>query len=435
VTLPTRGRPREALRQELASLRAGDVAWQEGKAFSLVYFAGEEVLDVIRDAYATFVMSNGLGPAHFPSLKKLESQILGATAELLHAPESAGNVTSGGTESILMAVKTARDRARSERPDIAAPEMIVPVSVHPAFEKAAHYLGVQPVRIPVRADLRADVDAARAAIGPSTILIVGSAPSYPHGVIDPIHELAALAAEHGVLCHVDACVGGFFLPFAEKLGHPVPPWDFRVPGVTSISADLHKYGYAPRGTSTVMYRTRALRRHQFFAYPDWSGGLYGTPTMAGSRPGALVAGAWAVMQHLGEEGYLRLTRTVLDTSRRFLDGIRETPGLEVMGAPDMSVLAFRSDTLDVYALADAMDERGWRLERQQRPPSLHLVITPAHAGAAPAFLADLREAAAALEGSGPAIGGAAMYGLLGSVPDRALARGFILDFLDGMNDE
>jgi glutamate/tyrosine decarboxylase-like PLP-dependent enzyme len=302
-------------------------------------------------------------------------------------------MTSGGTESIVMAVKTARDRARAER-GITQPDMLIPVSAHPAFAKAGHYLGVELRPIPLRADFRADVDAAARLLGDQTILVVGSAPSYPHGVIDPIAELAALAAERNVSFHTDACVGGFLLPFYERLGHPVPPFDFRVPGVTTISADVHKYGYCTKGASVIAHRSQATLQFQYFLYDEWPGGLYGSPAMAGARPAAPIAASWAVMRYLGQEGYTRLAAVIHDTTARIRAGIAATAGLHLVGHPDASILAFGgADTLDIMAVGDRMDDKGWHLDRQRKPDALHLMVTPNHARVVDQFLSDLRDAA------------------------------------------
>ena len=433
MKLPATGKPREQLDEELRAQSDRDVDWKHGKIWSLVYYAGDDVADLLGDTFSSFLHTNGLGPTAFRSLKKFEAEVVAMTADLLGDAEAVGNMTCGGTESILMAVKAARDWARDERPQVKTPEMVLPVTAHPAFDKAAHYLGLKTVHVPVRDDLRADPEQARAAVTDDTVLIVGSAPCYPYGVIDPIPELAALAQERRICCHVDACVGGFFLPFLRRLGEPVPPFDFAVPGVTSMSADLHKYGYSVRGTSTILYRDPKLRRYQFFSQASWPGGLYGSPTMTGSRPGAAIAASWALMHYLGEEGYLRLVRTTIETARDLIEGINAIPGLVVRGKPDMSVLAFGSDTLDSYALCDAMASRGWNLERLQKPPNLHLVVTPAHTEAAAPFLADLREAAQEVSSTKPGSSGtAAMYGMLEALPDRAEVSKVILDFIDGM---
>ncbi len=286
IPFPLEGKPKDALLRAMAEARDRDAHWRAGKAFSLVYYADEEILDLLKAAYTMFFSENGLNPTAFPSLRKFETELVGMTASLLGGDaEVCGNMTAGGTDSILAAVKAARDWGRALAPRNTAPEMILPVTAHPAFDKAAHYFGVRAVHVPVRADFRADVDAVRAAINERTILIVGSAPSYPQGVVDPIPELAQAAQEHGLLCHVDACVGGFVLPFARKLGYPVPPFDFSVPGVTSMSADLHKYGYAAKGASVVLYRNAALRRHQFFVATGWPGGIYASPDARGDATG------------------------------------------------------------------------------------------------------------------------------------------------------
>ena len=433
MKLPTTGTPREELEKEMRAQSALDVDWKNGKIWTLVYFAGDDVADLLSDTFSSFLYTNGLGPTAFKSLKKFEAEVVAITADLLGDSEAIGNMTSGGTESILMAVKAARDWAREERPHVAAPEMVLPVTAHPAFDKAAHYLGLKTVHVPLREDLRVDVEEARTAMTDNTILVVGSAPCYPYGVVDPIPELAAMAQEREICCHVDACLGGFFLPFLRRLGQPVPPFDFDLPGVTSISADLHKYGYSVRGTSTIMYRDPELRRYQFFSQANWPGGLYGSPTMTGSRPGAAIAASWALLHYLGEEGYLRLTRTTMETTRELIDGINAIPGLVVRGEPDMAVLAFGSDSLDSYALCDAMGDRGWNLERLQKPPNLHLVVTPAHKDAAKPFLTDLRDSAQEVSSKEPGSGGtAAMYGALEALPDREGVHKVILDFVDGM---
>jgi len=458
----------------MRAARDHDVQWQKGRAFSLVYHAGKDVDDLLKEASLLFFSENGLNPTAFPSLRKFETEIVAMAASLLGGDENvAGTVTSGGTESLLMAVKTARDWARKNHSEITQPEMILPITGHPAFEKAADYFGVKAVRIPVRADYRADVDAARKAVTANTILMIGSAPAYPHGVVDPIRELAEIAQEHGILFHTDACVGGFMLPFVRKLGYPVPDFDFYVPGVTSISADLHKYAYAAKGASVVLYRTAELRRHQMFVSTDWPGGIYPSPAMGGTRPGAPIAAAWAVMNYLGEEGYLELTDLVMKAARRLQEGVNATPGLKVISDPEMSVFAIGSDGLDVYALADELTARNWHLDRQQFPPTLHMTVQFGHVGVVDEFLRDLNDAANAvrkpslektanawlltianflvrilpekwvtslMEKASRLIGGggglpekmAPMYGLMGSLPNRGDLKEMVLDLLDGM---
>jgi len=430
MQLPTRGSTRDDVLTALERARDGDAKWHDGRTFSLVYWPGDDVLELVQQAFLRYFSENALNPMAFPSLRRFESEVLAMTGHLLGHDAAAGSMTSGGTESILMAVKTARDWARHTKPQVREPEMIVPESVHPAFEKAGQYFGVRVIHARLDASMRVDVDAMEDSMNERTIMLVGSAPAYPHGIVDPIEAIAALAAKRGILCHVDACLGGFLLPFARKLGRPVPAFDFSVPGVTSMSADVHKYGWAAKGASVVLYRTRELRRHQFVVYTDWPGGLYGSPTAPGTRPGGPIAAAWAVMNYLGEEGYLRLAKRTLDTADAILAGIRATPELRVLGESAMSVFAFTSDAIDVYALADAMQARGWFLDRQQRPPSLHMMITPAHEKLAGEIISDLRECVTSVRGGAVPDGLAAMYGMLGALPDRSQVRDLVLDVLD-----
>lgn len=432
-TLPATGRPSTDVLADLKALHADDAKWREGRTFSLVYFAGDEVSNLLKEAYGEFIAENGLSPVAFPSLRRMECEVVSMAASLMHGDdEVAGTMTSGGTESIMMAVKAARDFAKKTR-GITAPELVVPCTIHPAFDKAAHYFGVKILHAKVGADFRVDLADVERLIGPNTAMVVGSAPPYPHGVIDPITELAALAQKKGVWCHVDACLGGFFLPFAEKLGRPIPPWDFRVPGVVSLSADLHKYGYAAKGASVVLYRNGAFRRHQFFTWGGWNGGLYASPSFCGTRPGGAIAAAWAVMHHLGEAGYLGRAKSVLASTDAMRAGIDAIPGLKVLGRPHIGVFSFGSDTLNVYELGDAMDARGWKLDRQMDPPALHCMVTPAHEKVVDVFLSDLRDCAARLSAGHPAPeGSAAMYGMVGAIGDRTQVNEFLLDFLDGL---
>jgi len=444
MKMPKQGTSKDDLTAQMEKYRAADGDAAGARLFSLVYNTRPDVMEVAKDAYLRFFSENALNPMTFPSLRRFESEVLAMAQELFHAPQgAAGSMSSGGSESLLLAVKTARDWARAERPNIKDPEILLPVTAHPALHKAAHMVGVKTVVIPMRADFTADVDAAKALFSERTILVVASAPQYPHGVMDPVAELAALAESRGALCHVDACIGGFFLPWVEKLGHEVPAWDFRVRGVTSISADLHKYAYAAKGASTVVYRTRALRRYQHFVHADWPGGLFGSPSVLGTRPGGAIAAAWAVMNYLGEEGYLDLARRAMDATGKFVRGIKETPGLRLLGKPVMSCIAFGADAaavagpngegLDLYVLGDRMQARGWRLDRQQNPPSLHLTVSPAHDEIADTFVKDLRECTKDVVDSGAqAEGAAAMYGMLGKLDDRGMVRETLLDFMDGL---
>jgi len=325
-----------------------------------------------------------------------EREVIDYAAGLFHGPEAAGSITSGGSESILMGVKSARDRARRLHPGITEPEMVVPESAHPAFWKGAHYFGLKLVRVPLGPDLEIDLDAYRAAITDRTVLLVGSAPSLTLGMVDPIAELAPIAHERQIGFHVDACVGGWFLPWVEKLGNPVPLWDFRVPGVTTISADLHKFGYTAKGASVVMSRSAEVFDHQPFRFggPQRPDDWYVTPSMTGTRPGGAIAAAWAVLTYLGEEGYLDRTRRTLAYLRRWWDGINAIDGLRVMGRPVMGVFAVTSSTLDMFAIGKGMEARGWLVFADSHPvPALRYMQSPGHEPFVDAYLADLREVA------------------------------------------
>ncbi|MCB0986882.1 MAG: aspartate aminotransferase family protein [Microthrixaceae bacterium] len=390
--IPEHGRDAAELLAEIDRRHGEDIDWRGGRAFSLVYNVGDHVHeDLIEQVGVRYLHDNALNPFKYPSVLQMELDVIAMATGLLGTAPDAGSLTSGGTESIFMAVQVARDHARSMR-GIAEPVIVTPSTAHPAFAKAAKYLDVEHVKVPVGADGRADTAATEAAIGERTALVVGSAPCYPYGVIDPIEELAAMADDRGILFHTDACLGGWLLPWWERLGEPVAPWDFRVRGVTSISADVHKYGYTFKGASVVAYRNRELLQHQFFWYDDWPGGLYASGTSAGTRSAAPIAGAWAAINHLGVDGYMRLAEQVRDTTRRFLDGIDSIPGLEVSHRPDMSLFEFGSSTLDMGAVGDVMDDRGWNLDRQQG--GLHLMISPYHASVVEDFLSDLEFAAA-----------------------------------------
>jgi sphinganine-1-phosphate aldolase len=394
MKLPRQGTPLEPLLAAMRERKAADADWRHGRTWSLVYPAGPEVDEVLRQASNLYLFENALNPYRFPSLRAMEGEVVAMTLDLLNAPATAGGtMTSGGTESIVMAVKSARNRARAER-GVKRPEMIIPRSAHPAFAKAAELLCVEVRQAPLGQDFCVDVAAVAKLITERTVLIVGSAPSYPHGVVDPIPELAELALERGISFHTDACIGGFLLPFLERLGHEIPPFDFRVPGVTTISADVHKYGYCVKGASVIAHRDKAMLRHQMFLYEDWPGGLYGSPAIAGARPAAPVAAAWAVMTYLGEAGYLRLAGDLAETTAALRHGIESIPELRVWGEPIATVIAFGSDNVDIMAVGDVMDDRGWHLDRQREPEALHMMVSPAHASVVHEFLDDLRRAVA-----------------------------------------
>ena len=401
MPLPHEGSTVDAVMEELTALRTNDVRWREGRTFSLVYDGGPSVHEVAERAAALYLHENALNTKAFPSLGRIQSEVVGWTAALVNAPAgAAGFMTSGGTESIQCAVLAARERGAKER-GVTAPEIVLAESAHAAFHKSAHMFGMKAVKTPVKADWTANVDAMAAAVTPNTVLIVGSAPQYPQGVIDDIPAIATLATQTGANCHVDACMGGFVLPFAEKLGRNVPPWDFRVPGVTSMSADIHKLGYAPKGASVVLYRDKALRAYQTFLFDDWLGGFYASPNLQGTRSGLPMATAWAVMRHLGVAGYLERTAATLANADAMRAGIAAIDGLRVLGDGRLHLVAFSTDPasdrrIDMFALGDAMLAKGWYLDRQGPPDSLHATVSNANNNVMETFIADLGAAADAI---------------------------------------
>lgn len=438
--LPAVGHSREEIIQEMEALFSKEEPkWREGKVSGAVYHGDEKHVAFQNQVYSINSQSN---PLHFdvwPSANKFEAEIVSMTAHMLGAGETqdeiVGTVSSGGTESIMLAMKTYRDWARDKK-GITQPEMVVPTTAHAAFDKASQYFNIKMIRIPVGSDFRADVEATRAAITPNTIVIVGSAPPFPHGIIDPIQELSELAQSHGIGFHTDACLGGFLLPWAAKLGYPVPPFDFRLPGVTSMSADTHKYGYAAKGTSVVLYRGREMRHYQYYVTTEWPGGLYFSPTFAGSRPGALSAACWAAMLSMGEQGYMDAARGILEAATKIKQGIKNIPGLKVLGDP-LFVIAIASDELDIYAVSDVMTKMGWSLNGLQQPPAVHIALTQRQTqpGLAEKFVQDLAGAAAYVKAH-PEMQGSMtpVYGISGNVAFKGAVQDFIKQLIDMMFD-
>ena len=395
MALPEHGMSPEAIFAELDDLQRDDVQWRNGRAFSLVYYGGPDVSAVAEEAYRRYSAENALNTDAFPGLRAMQNEVVATVGDWLHSGlDGAGFMTSGGTESILMAVKAARERGRKER-GITAPNVILPTSAHAAFEKGCYYFGVESRRVEVDSTWRADVEAMRAAIDDSTVLVVGSAPQYPQGVIDPITDIAALAAERDINCHVDACMGGVTLTYMDRLGESVPAWNFGVPGVTSISVDLHKYGYTAKGASVIMHRTKKLRAYQTFVTDNWLGGLYGSSGVLGTKGGGSIAGAWAVMRYLGDDGYLRLTAAARRACLELAAAIATIPELQLRAEPDATLVAFGATdeaTLDVFAVAGALWRRGWYVDRQGPPASLHCTVSVVHDGKISEFVSDLRSA-------------------------------------------
>ena len=389
MTLPAKGTDWETLKTRMQERGANDVKWREGKTAVYVFNAGPDVERVQKEAYALYQSENGLGPLAFPSLKRMEDEVVANGLALLHAPEgAAGNITSGGTDSITMAMKAARDYARNVKGAKGPLNIVIPWSAHPAFDKAAHMMEIEIRRIPLGADHLADVEAMGRAVDDKTVLIVGSAPCFSYGLIDPIATLGALAEARGLWLHVDACVGGYIAPFVRMNGGDVPPFDFEVPGVSSMSADLHKYGYCAKGASTVLFHSEELRKHMIFDTDDWPGGRMVTPTLAGTRPGGAIAAAWAVMNFLGVEGYRAKHKQVTDAREKIEAGVTAL-GFRVLGQPQLGIVAFTHDGIDCMAVWGKLFERGWFTSLTTEPKGLHLMLSPFHQQVADTYLADL----------------------------------------------
>ena len=393
MRLPETGRAWDDIHQDMMNRGSGDAKWRDGKTAVYVFNAGDDIANIQKEAYAAYMSENGLGPLAFPSLAQMEKDVISMGLGLLHGPEgSTGAMTSGGTDSITMAIKTARDYARANGRAIERANIVLPQSAHLAFDKASHLMDIDVRRVPLKTDgsFEADVDAMEATCDADTIMMVGSAPNFPHGIIDPIEALGQAAERKHVWLHVDACVGGYFAPFARMNGVPVPPFDFDVPAVHSMSADLHKYGYAAKGASTVLFRSEELYAHMPFDLACWSGAPMKTPTLAGTRPGGAISAAWAVMNYLGVEGYRRLQGLVCDTRKRVEEGVKAL-GFEVLGNPMLGLIAFRHPDHHAFAIYGEIFKRGWFTSATKEPPSLHLMLSPRHADFIDAYLEDLAD--------------------------------------------
>jgi len=392
--MPQQGQDWPSLKEEMIGRGAGDAKWRDGKTAVYVFNAGEDVLQVQKEAYTLYMSENGLGPLAFPSLKQMEDEVIGMGLSLLHAPDNAaGTITSGGTDSITMAIKTARDFHRANTSSEGVRNIVAPWSAHPAFDKAAKLMDLEMRRIPCADDLLADTAAMADAIDEMTIMLVGSAPSFPYGLLDPIVELGKIAEAKNVWLHVDACVGGYAAPFVRMNGSDIAPFDFEVAGVKSMSADLHKYGFCAKGASTVLFRDASLHKHMIFDCDDWPGGRMITPTLAGTRPGGAISAAWAVMNYLGVEGYCAKHKLVTDAREVIEAGVKKL-GFEVLGSPQLGLIAFGHGVLDVFAIYKQMYKRGWFTSLTTTPKALHLMLSPFHFEVTDVYLADL---AASLE--------------------------------------
>ena len=429
--MPETGQASADVLSQLDAFKEHDPNYKDGRVWSLVYYLDEDHSAFIKESYSRFACENGLNPTAFKSLKKFETEVISATADILHGTEDVcGVVTSGGTESCLMAVKTYRDMARDKR-RVRRPEMIIAESAHVAWFKASEYFGVKIRLVPLLDDFSPDLKKLKRMINRNTVMILGSAPEYPHGTIDPIAAMGEIAQQRNIPLHVDACVGGFILPFMEMNGEELPLWDYRVPGVTSISADIHKYGYAAKGASTITYRNLDYLRYQMFVYQDWPGGVFASSALLGTRPGGAYAAAWGVLQYFGKSGYRALARETLAAVNRMKAGVVAIADLEIMGNPQGPLFAFKSTNpdLNIFAVGDQMDAMGWQVNRNQFPSGLHAMVTAQHLKVVDAYLADLKTAVETVKAN-PQLagqGGAATYGMLAHIPLRGMVKKKVLE--------
>ena len=427
ITIPETGKSHQDILSQLEAMRHSDVQWKDGRVWSLVYYIDEEHLALMNQAYKLYLSENMLNPLAWKSLRRMENEIKLMAIDLLNGDnETVGVITSGGTESIFQSVYTYREWACKHKPQARKPEIVVPVSIHPAFEKAAHILGLKIIKLPTGDDLKAQPELIEKAITSNTIFLAASAPSYANGVLDPIEEIAEIAQKHKLPFHVDACVGGYMLPWVERSGHDVPAWDFRVPGVTSISADLHKFGYTAKGCSTLLYRSMDYMKYQFFIATDFPGGIYASATFQGSRSGGPIAAAWAALNSLGQDGYLRIAKEIMEGTTRLKAEIEAIPELLVLGEPVMNLISYttQSSKPDIFVIADFMEEKGWMMDRQQFPNSIHLTIMRHHMPVIDQYIQDLKDAIqyAKDHPKATAKGNAAMYGLMARIPFRGMVK-------------
>ena len=406
--LPLAGRPWPELRDEMSAMRGNDLDWRNGRHGAYVWYANDELEHVLQESFSMFLVENGLGMRAFPSIARMENEVLGMVRTLLSGDdETAGIFSSGGTESIFLAVLAMREWTRKERPGIERPTIVAPHSAHPALNKAAHLLGMDVRRVPVGEDFRADIAAIEAEINMNTVGLYASAPTYSLGMVDPIPALGALAERHGLWLHVDACVGGILAPFVRDAGYEVPPFDFSVPGVTSISADLHKSGFAAKPASTVSFRTRAHREFARYVFDDWPSGTYQSLTFTGTRPGGAIAAAWAAMNFLGREGYRDLAASSMRARDTMIAGLTAVEGVRVNGEPPLYAFSWSAAAADMGAVAAAMGKRGWMCGQTTHPPGIHVMATPVHEASAEAYAAAAAESINEARTTAPAASSAA----------------------------
>ncbi|XP_074042202.1 sphingosine-1-phosphate lyase [Leptinotarsa decemlineata] len=438
LDLPAKGLTREDIMNKLdQNLNLGDFDWKGGLVSGAVYYFNPDLIDLISKVYGKTSYTNPLHPDLFPGLCKMEAEVVRMTANLFHGDENVcGSITSGGTESILLACKAFRDYGREVKA-IKKPEIVVPTTVHSAFDKAAQFLGLKVRSIPVDTQTyQVDIKAFKRAINSNTVLLVGSAPNFPYGTMDDISAISELGLKYNVPVHVDSCLGGFLTCFMEDAGYPIPLCDFRLPGVSSISADTHKYGFTPKGSSVILYRNKKFRHHQYTITTDWPGGVYGSPSVGGSRPGGSIAVCWAALLNFGKEGYIQATRDIIHTTKYIEKGLRRMKGIFIFGQPATSVVAVGSKDFEIYRLTTALKEKGWNLNILQFPSGLHICITHMHTqpGVADKFLEDVKSSLIELmkTPSQPVEGKMALYGVAQQLSDRSIVADIARTFLDSM---
>ena len=398
--IPKTGITEKDLFEYMENSMHSDIDWRSGKTFGAVYYPGDKYSKAISNAYIKYMHENAFDPQLFSSILTMENELVQQTASLFSSNQKLfGNLTSGGTESIFLSVLSARNWSNKQK-TIKNPEVILSSSAHPAFLKAMNFLRIKPVIVPTKKDFNLNLNGFKEAINQNTILLVASAPAYPTGMIDPISELSNLALENKLLLHVDACIGGFLLSYLKKCNYNIPLFDFNLDGVSSLSVDLHKYAYAPKGSSVLLYRNDELRKQQFSVYPNWEGGIYGSTSFLGTKPGGIVAASWFALNHIGENGYIELTQKTMSATKVIYDFIQNSEHLSLIGNPIMSLIAFHSEKYDIYHIADELSNLGWYIGRLQNPRGIHLVVSQIHAdGAAENFIADLQSVLKSLSSS------------------------------------
>lgn len=434
--VPKKGWDTKAITNEIESyLALGKFEWNKGYVSGAVYFGNDgKLAELMKDVYGMTAYTNPLHPDIFPGVRIMEAEIIQMVSAIFHAPSPVGTVTSGGTESIFLVCKAYRDYARYER-RITQPNMVIPVTAHAAFDKAAQLLKIEVRHVKfVPETTKVNLKEMKKAIDSNTCMLVGSAPAFPHGSIDPIEEIAKLGQKYHIPVHVDACLGGFLIPFMEDAGYPLPGFDFRIKGVTSISVDTHKYAYAPKGSSIILYRNKAHRHYQFSVQPDWPGGIYGTPNLGGSRSGGVIATCWASLLYHGRDRYVECTEKIIAVSKYIEENLRNIKEIYIIGKPDVSVVAIGSKIFDIYRLSSALTEKGWNLNVLQYPSGFHICVTMQHTveGIADTFLSDVKDCVTEImKNPGvPTTGSAAIYGMAQQIPDRSLVSELVWAYLD-----